>query len=352
MGSNNRTPMIGILVSKADDERMFKGDIEFFIQLLQQINKSGSTGFLFTLDDIQKDYIQGYTYSALNNKWKSKKLPYPHVIYNRIASRKDEATVHFLKLKKLYRNKNRYFFNPGFFDKWKCYKVLASSDKLKTFLPNTWLYTTIDDLLDKLTIQHSVYIKPIQGFKGNGIYKLTFDGVRYTVYKRQKKSTYSHADFVSKISKIVQKKPYIIQSEIHTDTIGQRKYDLRVICINGDSTYRIKGIGIRQAEKDSIITHVPNGGDILSVDVIKHKLSMQQLETLADSIGYTLARTYGFIGEFSIDIGLEPNGHPIVFEVNSKPMKFDEDEIQTVRIKELGKLCCQLANTTVKSELS
>ncbi|GMA61469.1 hypothetical protein GCM10025859_19090 [Alicyclobacillus fastidiosus] len=36
----------------------------------------------------------------------------------------------------------------------------------------------------------------------------------------------------------------------------------------------------------------------------------------------------GQLGEMSMDIGIDPQGHPWFFEANSKPMKFDEPEIR------------------------
>ncbi|MBR8645638.1 hypothetical protein KEH51_21385 [[Brevibacterium] frigoritolerans] len=43
----------------------------------------------------------------------------------------------------------------------------------------------------------------------------------------------------------------------------------------------------------------------------------------------------GFLGEFSIDIGEDESGSLFIYEVNSKPMQFDEEEIETNRLLHL-----------------
>jgi hypothetical protein len=52
-------------------------------------------------------------------------------------------------------------------------------------------------------------------------------------------------------------------------------------------------------------------------------------------IAKKLEQHYHHLGEMSIDVGLDRNGRPWIFEANAKPMKFDEPEI---RKKQLGQV--------------
>lgn len=58
----------------------------------------------------------------------------------------------------------------------------------------------------------------------------------------------------------------------------------------------------------------------------------------------------GFLGEFSIDIGEDESGSLFIYEVNSKPMQFDEVEIETNRLLHLKNLFIELTfpNLTIK----
>jgi hypothetical protein len=47
-----------------------------------------------------------------------------------------------------------------------------------------------------------------------------------------------------------------------------------------------------------------------------------------------------------MDVGLTPDGNPFIFEVNSKPMVFDEKSIQKKRITQLVELFIKLAKNT------
>jgi len=343
MSNDKPAPLVGLLVSKGSKEETFLGDIAFFKDLQKEMTSNGGILFLFLLEGIQQDSITGYMFYEGQNKWRRQRFPYPDLIYNRISSRAEESNPSFFKLKELYKKKNKYFFNPCFFNKIECYTLLSSIRTLQPFLPKTWPYTSMEDLLKKLSFYQTLFIKPVQGYKGKGIYKLAANGTYFTVYHGSKKTNYLHYEFVSLIKKICEKKQYLIQEEIHTDMIDRCKYDLRIHCLYNSGKHTITGIGVRKAAPDSIMTHVPHGGHIISVDEIKHKLNEDTLKWLAEQIGQSLSSFYGFVGEFSMDIGLTRDYEPILFEVNSKPMKFDEQDIQTERIKRLSKLFVALA---------
>lgn len=340
----NYYPLIGILVSKGKTDVTFRGDSTVLRSIQKELLSIGGLSFIFSTDDIKDNCVSGFIYYETQEKWGKVDFPFPDLIYNKISTRKEEVLEPFLALKKVYKNSGKYFFNPCFFNKWETYSSLTRSEKLAPYLPETWMYSTMSDLLSKLTTHHSVYVKPVNGHKGKGIYKLSFDGVHYFVQRKDKKVKYFYSDFVQYIGKLLKKSPYLLQKEIVTDTIdGDCKYDLRILCMYKEDSHKILGIGVRKALPNSIITHVPNGGDIIPLDRIKHKYSKTQLNQLVEEVGQELSKTLGFIGEFSIDVGIATDGKPVIFEVNSKPMVFDEEDIQANRIVELARLFKELA---------
>lgn len=346
----NYFPLVGILTSKGKKADSFLGDPSVFKSIQKELMTIGGLSFIFTTEDVHKDKVSGYIYYENYEKWGKITFPFPDIIYNKVSSRKEEISAPFLTLFDLYKKENKHFFNPSFFDKWESYLTLSKSKHLVPYLPETWVYTNMKDLLYKLTTYHSLYAKPIHGHKGIGIYKLSFDGSHYYIHRKNNKVKYFHSDFVIDVGMLLRKRQYLLQMDIHTDKIANCKYDLRILCLYDKGCHKICGIGVRKAAENSIITHVPNGGDIISFEQVMHKCSIEQLNWLTKTVGDELIKKYGFIGEFSMDVGLTPEGKPYIFEVNSKPMIFDEMDIQSKRITQLVKMFSELANSTINNK--
>jgi glutathione synthase/RimK-type ligase-like ATP-grasp enzyme len=346
MRKYNYFPLVGILTSKGKKADSFCGDVSVFKAIQKELMAIGGLSFIFTTEGVHKDSISGYIYFDHHKKWGKIIFPFPDLIFNKVSSRKEETTSSFLSLYHLYTNEKKPFFNRCFFDKWDCYFTLSQSMELLPYLPETFIYSNINVLLDKLHNGYSFYMKPVNGHKGIGIYKLSFDGEFYYIHHKANKVRLVRSAFIQHINRLVKKQQYLIQTEIQTDKLDHCKYDLRILCIYEKDSHKISGIGVRKATKNSIITHVPNGGELVSFELIKEKCSISQLNWLAEKIGHELMESYGFIGEFSIDIGLTPDGKPFIFEVNSKPMIFDEYQIQEKRVIQLVGLFKQLTNTT------
>ena len=58
---------------------------------------------------------------------------------------------------------------------------------------------------------------------------------------------------------------------------------------------------------------------------------------LARACGEQLQTSFGMIGEFSVDLGInKKNGELVIFEINAKPMRFDEKDIEEKRLNSLA----------------
>ncbi|MBZ5748923.1 YheC/YheD family endospore coat-associated protein [Metabacillus rhizolycopersici] len=346
MKNVNYSPLVGILTSKGQKKDSFRGDLSVFKSIQKEIMKIGGLSFIFTTDGVCEDHVLGYIYYESQEKWGPISFPFPDIIYNKVSFRKDEETTSFQSLYHLYKQEHKYFFNPSFFDKWEIHQTLSTSKQLTSYLPETWIYTNMTDLLNKLHTYHSLYLKPKNGHKGQGIYNIVYDQSSYYIHKKNNRIKYDESDFVHDVEKLINQRHYLLQKDIQTDLIDNCKYDLRILCLyNHNGFHKICGIGIRKAVKNSIITHVPNGGEIVSFEKMKHICPVEELNWLSETVGALLTKQYGFIGEFSLDVGLTPEGKPIIFEVNSKPMIFDERDIQKRRITHLVQLFSVLNNT-------
>ncbi len=340
-------PLVGILASNGRKADTFRGDIAVFKSIQKEMKARGARSFVFTTAGIHSTGITGYVYYEDYNRWGKISFPFPDLIYNKISTRSEETSSEFQNLYELYKQKEKPFFNPGFFNKWDCHILLSQEKTLQSLLPNTWLYTKELDLVNLFHTHPSLYVKPVNGYKGSGIVKIKkTDHHNVIVQTKKEKITLSNSEFLNWAEHTLKRNSYIIQEEIETDKFEGCKYDLRVLSMYRQGVYSSVGIGVRKAANDSIVTHVPNGGEIVSFHHVQDRCSIKQIDLLANHIGSTLSKNVGFIGEFSMDIGLTPSGSPYLFEVNSKPMIFDENAIQHKRIHQLVELFLTLIKKT------
>ncbi|HLO13083.1 MAG TPA: YheC/YheD family protein, partial [Pseudoneobacillus sp.] len=107
-------------------------------------------------------------------------------------------------------------------------------------------------------------------------------------------------------------------------------------------TYILTGVGIRQSHKQVITTHIPSGGKLLPYKLLQSEEHDQFFQMIVPYIGNALSTKFGYFGEFSIDACISEDGEYYLYEVNSKPMSFDERHIEDRKIEQLCRLFLQL----------
>ena len=141
---------------------------------------------------------------------------------------------------------------------------------------------------------------------------------------------------------ILKEKNYLAQEEIKSRTYDGKRFDFRILAHAENDHYKVTGIGIRQSQKQEITTHIPSGGKLLPYQLLQTEDHDLFIQTIVEQIGQALSEQFGFFGEFSIDLGISQTGKYYIYEVNSKPMSFDENEIEERKIVHLCRLFLQL----------
>ncbi len=342
-------PVIGILTSRKKDGSI-AGNSTLFKKLQKKLISLDGVSFIFTLDGVHDNTIEGFTYIPEENGWEKIIAPYPDLIYNRIPFRKSEQEVKSSEFFSLLKERNIPFFNPGFIDKQELYHLFKNHPILQSYIPATIPAIEKETLSAFITEFQSIYLKPAKSARGKGIFKLAVDTQKKVLLRGiNKNEDYLSFDhFWSEWKNILTTKNYLAQEEIKSSLFNQKRFDFRVLAIAEHDYYVVTGIGIRQAQKQDITTHIPMGGRLLSYQLFQTKEHDHFFQMLVEQIGKALSDQYGFFGEFSIDVGVTPSGQYFVYEVNSKPMSFDETEIEERKIDLLCQLFLQL--TTVKNK--
>jgi glutathione synthase/RimK-type ligase-like ATP-grasp enzyme len=337
-------PLVGILASH-HEKKQFAGNIRLFLSLQKQLASKGGILFIFTLRGVKKSYISGYIFNQRTSKWVKSTFPLPDIAYNRLSKRTEEKSPLFKDLTSLLQKNEIPFFNPHFFNKRDVLSNLQTDPFLKKHIPFTISFSSIQHLQYLYNNFTKVYVKPVEGSKGKGIFTLTFSKTSITLQtQKSTKKYFSVPSCWLAVAKLLKSNKYIAQEAIKLNTHLNNLYDLRIHVHRYKDSWDITGIGVRIANSNKITTHVPQGGKIGSVAELNKEIQYETINEIAYKVGDILEGNFGLIGEFSMDVGISELGHYYIFEVNSKPMLFDEPEIEQERTRKLISTCYELSS--------
>lgn len=324
--------LVGIL-SGTKKKKRFSGDEQFFQMIQFELEKRGGLSFVFTPKMIDEDFIEGYVFK--NERWEKKIFPYPHVVYNRLPSRNAELSKPIQTFFNTLQSHHIPYFNKRFITKWEQIKMLNDS----SFFPDSERLTDSEKAYRFLKRHAFIYIKPVSGKVGKGISTLTYDDENNILLKTQTNSKTINRDDVQQLFSLLLKQSHtehLLQQGIHLRKWNEWKYDFRILLIKPHDTWKIIGIGVRATSEHNITTHTLRGGTILPLETIQSNVNINELTIFALEIVKKLTEATPFLKECSLDIGQDEDGHFWLFEVNTKPMTFDEREIQKRRVQTLS----------------
>jgi hypothetical protein len=226
--------------------------------------------------------------------------------------------------------KNKCFNLINHFNKWEIYKILSDSG-LKQYVPETFLYDKVP-LLDIFDIQTPLFLKPIYGHLGNGVYRIqiTENGMKL-IYQHHLNSRLIFEDdriFLDKLQEFIGKKPYIIQKAIDFATLKNRHYDLRVL-VQKDSmgkwniTSMISRIAYPNFFNTSVAQKNVHSEEVLQkcFEPLKVNNILQSLEDISINAASLIEKRIHSLGEVSVDFGLDKDEQPWIIEINGMPQK-------------------------------
>jgi hypothetical protein len=338
-------PLIGIMTSPKNKFSL-AGNLHLFINIQKELEARDARSFVFSFQDIQDaGHIIGYIYSHRKQEWHRTIMPLPDIVYNRIPFRSSEKTSQFQNCLQFFRDQHIPVFNPGFIDKYELYLLLSNNKELRKYVPETILINS-KCILEDFHINHKdIYIKPRMLSKGKNIYRLN---EKFILESQKQRVTFSDFErFWCEFGETF-REGFIAQPTIQPAILDGKRYDFRILSHWSaiEKEYLVTGIGIRATDWNNLTTHLGNGGFILPYEKVQEPEHDDFIAGLVNKVGHILSDQLGFFGEFSIDAGMDSEGNYVIYEVNSKPMSFDEEQIEQRRIVSLCNLFLQL----VKSE--
>jgi hypothetical protein len=320
-------PVIGF-IAKKNKNNLTKSALESYQSRLEQYDKIGGLLFICTSDriDTANESIQGYYYNpegkTVETRWINGTFPYPDSMFKKIRIPSNIERDLRIKL-------GNKLFNTNFFNKLQFWQICESTERIKSFIPQTSLFRQKWDLQDMLSKFGMVYLKPIQGKKGEGIYmvKKEVDQLILTNYKKEKQTFRTINELKAYLDKHIRNEDYILQQGIAT-IYKNKQVDFRLYMQkNVNGTWVCQGSVGRVAQEESIVTnlkqiaHISTGEKVIrivfQVDSEKAKQIMNGAIVACKEVCNVLDQKLGHFGDVAIDLIIDNEYKPWILEVNN-----------------------------------
>lgn len=327
-----------------ESEPNFRSIHSFCEELHYASDIAGGFFYVFHIKDFSIDGIDGYYYD--NDGWRKSKIILPNIVYNRIHSRKLEASSFFKKFINEINQQKIPIFNERFLSKWEIHNILEGEEHLHPFLPDTALYSE-EKLPAYLEKYNSVFIKPVNGSQGRNIFKVSYDLGKIIVEAssagdHEKTKVFNHvSEFIQWFRKRQTQTVFIIQQSLPLSTYQSRQLDFRVLCHRTHQhDWRVTSIVSRLSAKSQFVSNLARGGEMMKplkplTNLFDQKTALSQvafMKELSIEIANVISQSStGLFGELGIDIGVDENGRIWIIEVNSKPSKNMEEQNAKIR---------------------
>ncbi len=293
--------------------------------------------------DLDNNLLEAYYFDPHQYKFIKKFLPFPQVLYHRAsfpfpyyAKQADPDNIYY----KLWANPRIQKINTTYgFDKWTAYQALSNSRETGNFQPETVLLSraAIEQFLSKYP---SCYLKNIYGRGGRQILQVKKDGLTYSCKTGGNKVRHWHFEDQNELFPFLREKlgeNLILQQGITLARLDNRPFDIRVLVQkNMNAEWVITALSFRVAATEAVVTNVAAGATEIALAPGDNLLGCGlSLDTLKDFTLKTLAALeafYGSLGEVGLDIGLDNDGRPWLFEANSQPSSRGYKEAATAEL--------------------
>lgn len=346
---NNKDLYLGPLVGIFVTPRIISG-------LLSKENRFGETQqitaalfegclcYYFSNENIDwfNEKIKGVTYFPDTDKWVSFWFPLPDVIYDRGIFLSDKLKPLGKETRRLLRKYPNIKFINGRnnLGKWELYERLSKYPSMKAYLPETIVYTNMEQIKKMLDKYKFIFLKSFNGSLGQEVVSIeqTDEYMKINFYDSIENRLNdlfitSFDDLKAFISKFFGDEQFIIQQGIHLLKFENRTFDLRLLLNkNEKSLWECTLMICRIAPEDKSITNICSGGTALfyekaypilnSTDCLSQIPTYDEIFEVSKRIVGYIQREFGLFGEIGIDLGLDIHGNIWLIEANAKPDKY------------------------------
>lgn len=336
VSENNST--IGIMFVPNQGDKIFGIQTYYYEDIVKYSDIDERRLFFFSPTEWELGSEGGIGYQFVDGVWTKVKGSIPDVIYDRASSKVEEQKKIIEAFRSFLKVSNKTILNPFALaellnDKVKFHKFLESHQ-----IPTLGTYS-IEVLKDHGWLDtcrfSKVYVKPVFGSKGDGIYVIEKKESGFAQYDKMgyEKSFDSYADLLIHLeSKIDNEDMYFVQEAAMIQSYEGAPFDIRVLVQNYGDSYEVTGKAVRIGQKKSMTSNLNSGGSALPVEemaeffVEQYSYSVEDLQCDIDQLCLTctdlLRNKIGEFCEIGFDILVTKDKGPIIIEANAKPTRW------------------------------
>jgi len=273
-------------------------------------------------------------YALAGNGWAPVPIPKPDIVINRFGR--------FLRspaeLEDYYRFREEAgvpFANRIVNDKMHLMRKLRQAPGVGGQLPDTEEFSA-EALREWLSRYDLVYVKPINGTGGRGVYRIERerDGkyrlFGHDVHRRNPVSDACGLDAaVDRMTDAAKDGGYLVQQGVDLRLLPERNCDLRLLLQKENGAWRATGTAVRVGRKGSPVSNLHGGGTghrsepFLTERFGKRRCKqiLQECERLALAAARAIEANYGRMLELGFDLGIDTKGKVWLIEVNTMPQR-------------------------------
>ncbi len=264
-------PYIGILATH-EQSRLEELLYASYSKYIYDYPAIGGAILIFSLEgvDTKNDIIEGFMYNPVTDIWEKGQYCYPSSIFKTISMNKELRS--FFQTK--YKDR---IFNIYNFNKWQMYDWLSNISTVKDYLPETYLYKKVNNIESLIVKHEELYIKPIYGSRGRGIFKVSNLQGKYKISYdkndgKQEVIVNSIVELLEFLESQIKHKAYIIQRAIVPQMIDERMVDYRMILTKDQSgNWKENGLVSRLGMTGNITSNISTGGEAEDGETILQK---------------------------------------------------------------------------------
>lgn len=284
--------------------------------------------------DLDNEIITGK--KLINNKWKDieiKELP-PYIdIMPNFFRNKD--LINFLK----ERTHLSITKSPG--TKLEVFSKIKQEGSYARLLIPYRIYTEYKDILNFIKQHNKIVLKPIKGYQGKQVYKVTKKGSKFLVDYLDKSKEFNKRQFKEFLKENIEEDKTLIQKYITSRTKKSEPFDCRVrLEKNGKGKWQTAIILVRIGSNNKVVSNVKRGGSVSKLpSFLKANFDdkAEEIEREIQKIAkYFPPKLEVILNQnlvsLGLDIGIDYDGKPYIFEVETAPgYEFGAGEVVSLK---------------------
>lgn len=327
---------IGIMSVQHQGKKPFGMQTYFFEDMVKYSHVDQNRLFFFSPIDWSETKVHGFKF--IDGEWVEVIERIPEIIYDRSFSQDEEQKKKIEAVRQILHSSGKIILNPLDLANLLNDKIGFHTFLLENNIPtlSTFPFNTINEKdVFELIGSSKIYIKPIFGSKGEGIFVIEKRDEEYILFDNIGKfeSFKNYRLLLDKLSNVIDdQERYFLQEAAEIVNFNEAPFDIRVLVQNFGDKYIATGKAVRIGRKKSMTSNLNSGGMAMPIEELQHfflEHYMYSLEKLHLDIEQmclecvdVLRKSIGEFCEIGFDILIIKDKGPIIIEGNAKPSRW------------------------------